>query len=45
MGRDDDDTRSGKRYFVWFLCFLAVWLLIAGIILVVRHGWSFPDMG
>jgi|GEM_PF-3162080 len=45
MGLDNDDTRSGKRYLVWFLCFVAVWLLIVGIVLVVRRGWSFPDMG
>lgn len=44
MRLDDDDIRSG-RYLVRFLCFLAVWLLLAGIVLVVRHGWSFPDMG
>lgn len=45
MRRDDDDTRTGRPYFFWFFCFLAVWLLIVGIVLVVRHGWSFPDMG
>lgn len=45
MHHDDDDIRSGKPYLLWFLCFLAVWLLIVGIVLVVRRGWSFPDMG
>lgn len=45
MGRADDDTRNGMSCIVRFFCFLALWLLLAGIVLVVRYGWSFPDMG
>lgn len=45
MGRDDEDTRSGRSCIAWFLYFLALWLLLAGIVLVMRYGWSFPDMG
>lgn len=39
----DDFAEGGSRGLLCFLCFAAVWLLIACVELVVRRGWSFPE--
>lgn len=42
-GRDPEKDETNAVCPSWLFWVLAVWLFIICIVLVLRHGWTFPE--
>ncbi|BEH08733.1 MULTISPECIES: hypothetical protein [Geobacter] len=42
-GRDPEQDETNTGCPSWLFWVLAVWLFIICIVLVLRHGWTFPE--